>query len=161
MNHNYESNACCSTDSANTQAASCCAPTSNSAPAAPLATADTQTEQPTERAPRQLPVAAPRYRTSGAEDRVTLQVELPGVAQADVALFVEDGVLHLDAKQSLASASEGVVRQDLEFRLTDFRGRWRLPENVDSDAISSRLRYGVLELTLPLKRPERRTIAVV
>jgi HSP20 family molecular chaperone IbpA len=104
--------------------------------------------------------ATPRYRATTSDDTVSLRVELPGVGQDALTLTVEDGVLTLDAKQSLSPAGSEVLRQALEFRLTDFRGRWRLPENVDADAITSTLRHGVLEVALPLKKPARRTIAI-
>jgi HSP20 family molecular chaperone IbpA len=106
--------------------------------------------------------AAPRFRTSTTEQAITVRIELSGVAQGGVTLTVEDGVLQLDARQSFNTPTdEGVLRRALEFRLPDYRGRWRLPENVDTDAITSTLRHGVLEVSLPIQKPARRTISIV
>lgn len=138
-----------------------CSPRTSQAPAAsqsavtqPGAGANAKQAQSTSFA------ATPRYRATTDDAGVSLRVELPGVGQDALTLTVEDGVLALDAKQSLSPAGSEVLRQALEFRLTDFRGRWRLPENVDADAITSTLRHGVLEVALPLKKPARRTIAI-
>ncbi len=160
MNHEYPTqSACCPTNGA-----SACAPTNAAATrvttnVAPSDGAAGATASPSG-ANGAAPVSAPRFRVSSSAEAVTLRVELPGVAQGNVSLHVEDGVLHLDAKQSLSPTGAEVVRQALEFRLADYRGRWRLPENVDVDGISSTLRHGVLELTLPLAKPARRTIQV-
>jgi HSP20 family protein len=144
---------CC----APTKGGSACTPRSNEAPATSqgsVANVSTKQSQSSSVA------ATPRYRTTSGDEGVSLRVELPGVGQDALTLTVEDGVLSLDAKQSLSPAGSEVLRQALEFRLTDFRGRWRLPENVDVDAITSTLRHGVLDVTLPLKKPTRRTISI-
>ena len=52
------------------------------------------------------------------------------------------------------------MHRALEFRLTDYQRRWRLPESVEVDAITSTLRNGVLEVVLPLRKPARRAIAI-
>lgn len=139
--------------------ASACTPRVNQAPATSQ-TSVTDASANAKQAQGSSFAATPRYRTTTSDDGVSLRVELPGVGQEALTLTVEDGVLSLDAKQSLSPAGSEVLRQALEFRLTDFRGRWRLPENVDADAITSTLRYGVLDVTLPLKKPARRTIAI-
>lgn len=106
------------------------------------------------------PLSTPRYRVASGEDALRLEVELPGVAPADVSLFVEEGVLHLEAKHTLVPTGERILRQALEFRPTDYRGRWRLPENVDADGVTTELRHGVLSITLPLRQPRRRKITI-
>lgn len=156
-----------STQNGETQnSAQCCAPTSGSEACTPHVSQAPATNQSAVGNPNQKPAqgtsvaATPRYRASTTDQGVALRVEVPGVGQDSLTLTVEDGVLSLDARQSLTPAGSDVLRQALEFRLTDFRGRWRLPENVDLDAISSTLRHGVLEITLPLKKPARRTISI-
>lgn len=140
-----------------TNGANACSPRVSQAPA----TDQSSVTNPNAKQPQSSSiVATPRYRASTTDKGVALRVEMPGVGQEALTLTVEDGVLSLDAKQSLSPAGSDVLRQALEFRLTDFRGRWRLPENVDLDAITSTLRHGVLEITLPLKKPARRTIAI-
>jgi HSP20 family protein len=146
----------------------CCAPTRDAGACAPRVNQAPATRQSSpananagaKQAPSSSFAATPRYRTKTTDEGVSLRVELPGVGQDALTLTVEDGVLSLDAKQSLSPAGSEVLRQALEFRLTDFRGRWRLPENVDVDSIASTLRHGVLEVALPLKKPARRTIAI-
>jgi HSP20 family protein len=146
----------------------CCAPTNTASVCTPRVNQASTTSQSTvtqasanaKQTQGASFAATPRYRTTTGDDGVSLRVELPGVGQEALSLTVEDGVLSLDAKQSLSPAGSEVLRQALEFRLTDFRGRWRLPENIDVDAIASTLRHGVLEVTLPLKKPARRTISI-
>ncbi len=112
-------------------------------------------------AARKLAVVTPRFRSTSTAEAVLLTIELPGVAPDAANLYVEDGVLHLEAKQSLSPAGQDVLRQALEFQLADYKGRWRLPDNVDADAVTSELRHGILSVRLPLRQPVRRTIAVV
>ena len=112
-------------------------------------------------AARKLPVVSPRFRSTSTAEAVSLTVEVPGVAPDAASLYVEGGVLHLDAKQSLSPAGQDVLRQALEFQLSDYKGRWRLPDNVDADAVTSELRHGILSVRLPLRQPVRRTIAVI
>lgn len=103
---------------------------------------------------------APRYRTTSGEHTLHLVVAVPGVPRDSVTLHVEEGVLQLDAKQADHPTPIDPLKQALEFRLADYRGRWRLPENVDVERITSTLRHGELEITLPLHRPAGRTIQV-
>lgn len=142
--------------------ASVCTPRGNQTPAAQESqqSAVTQPNASAKRGQSASFVATPRYRATTHDDTVSLVVELPGVGQDALTLTVEDDVLALEARQSLSPAGADVLRQALEFRLTDFRGRWRLPENVDVDAITSTLRNGVLDVALPLKKPARRTISI-
>jgi len=157
---------CAPTSSANTagsanpaHGASACSPALNQAPAASQSAVTHPSASARQALSSSIP-ATPRYHASTNDDGMSLRVELPGVGQDALTLTVEDGVLALDANQSLSPAGSEVLRQALEFRLTDFRGRWRLPENVDADTITSTLRHGMLEVALPLKRPARRTIAI-
>lgn len=146
--------------------AQCCAPSNGSNACTPQVNQAATTSQSAVGSPHPKQAqgtsiaATPRYRTTTNDAGVSLRVELPGVAQDSLTLTVEDGVLGLEAKQSLSPAGSEVLRQALEFRLTDFRGRWRLPENVDVETITSTLRHGVLEVALPLKKPARRTISI-
>lgn len=110
--------------------------------------------------PAAATAAAPRFRARSTEAGLMLFVEVPGVAPNDLSLHVEDGVLQLAARPSLSPAGTDVRRAALEFQLTELRGRWRLPETVDLDAVTSTLRHGMLELSLPWKKPARRTIPV-
>ena len=106
------------------------------------------------------PVARPRFETKREEHALSLRVELPGVAREDVELSVRKGHLELKAKSSIEPADGPALRRHVEFRVSDYAMRWRLGENIDTDAIASQLRHGVLTLTLPLRKPERRTIEV-
>lgn len=134
----------------------CCAPTNGANACTPRAKEASSAQQDS----AQRFVTTPRFRATTGSDAVTLHVELPGVGQDGVTLTVEADVLTLEAKHSPATPSADVVHRALEFRLADYSRRWRLPENVEVDAITSTLRNGILEIVLPLKKPARRAIAI-
>jgi HSP20 family protein len=83
------------------------------------------------------------------EQRVYLELELPGIANSDVDLTVNDGKLLLTWERR---EPEGQRWFD-ERRYGKFQRVMSLPKSVDPDAVSADLKDGVLRITFT-KRPE-------
>ena len=87
-----------------------------------------------------------------SEDGWQLAVDLPGVAEEDVELTLEEGVLELSAERHRA-VPDGHTLSFGERADGRFVRRFRVPGEVDTAGIEARLEDGVLFVTLP-KAPE-------
>ncbi|MDA1266906.1 MAG: Hsp20/alpha crystallin family protein, partial [Planctomycetota bacterium] len=72
-----------------------------------------------------------------AEEAWTLTVDLPGVAEADVQLTLEDGVLELKAERAQAELKDGEHARHRERPHGVLGRRLRLPGEVDGEAIEA------------------------
>src|SRR6266513_1141119 len=88
------------------------------------------------------------------DEHFVLKADLPGLAEDDVNIEVEDNVLTLsgERKAEHEDKREGYVR--VERAYGSFRRSLTLPEGVDADAVSASFDNGVLEVRIP--KPEER-----
>lgn len=90
-----------------------------------------------------------------------IDMELPAVAAEDVNVAVKDGVLTVSGERKSESESGAAKRHRVERRWGRFSRSFRLPENVDEDAIEARAKDGVLYLTVAKQdKAQPRKIAV-
>jgi HSP20 family protein len=77
----------------------------------------------------------------------TVTLDLPGVAREDLAITIEGAIVRIETKAE-------AKRQ--------YKAAYELPEEIDVDATTATLEYGVLTLSLARKQPENkaRTIEV-
>ena len=89
-----------------------------------------------------------------SDEGFVLKADLPGLAEGDVKLEVEDGVLTVSGERAAEHASEreGYVRVEREFGA--FRRSLTLPDGVDPEQVTARFDRGVLEVRIP--KPEHR-----
>lgn len=95
----------------------------------------------------------PRVDVAESKDSYELTAELPGFKRDEVTVQVKDGVLELKAAQSETPSDEGKELRWLlrERRQATFERSFRLPRDVNGDAIEAAFRDGLLVLTLPKK----------
>jgi HSP20 family protein len=88
------------------------------------------------------------------DDQFVLRADLPGLAEEDVNLEVEDNVLTVsgERKAEHETTKEGYHRVERAFGA--FSRSLTLPEGVDAEAVSARFDRGVLEIRIP--KPEQR-----
>lgn len=79
------------------------------------------------------------------EETVSVQIDMPGVAEADVELTVHDGVLTVRAERK--RVSENALCDTRSYGR--FEQRISLPRGVDPERVEAKLRDGVLAVTLP------------
>jgi HSP20 family protein len=88
------------------------------------------------------------------DDAYVLRTDLPGLAEEDVKIEVEDNVLTISGeRKSESDTTEGSYRR-VERAFGSFSRRLQLPEGVDAEAISASFDKGVLEISIP--KPEQR-----
>ena len=89
-----------------------------------------------------------------AEDHFVLRADLPGLAEDDVSIEVQDGTLTVSGERR----AEHEDRQKGWHRIERAYGRFSrsltLPEGVNPDGISAEFARGVLEVRIP--KPEER-----
>ena len=86
-------------------------------------------------------------------DAFTIQVEVPGVAQENLNISMQDSTLVVKGlKEQKQESCEGQFRR-VERSYGSFQRSLQLPRNVDGSRVSANLNDGVLEIRLP-KREE-------
>ncbi len=88
------------------------------------------------------------------DDTFVLRADLPGLAEDDVSIEVEDNVLTVsgERKSEHETTKEGYHRVERAFGA--FSRSLTLPEGVDAEAVAASFDRGVLEIRIP--KPEQR-----
>jgi len=83
------------------------------------------------------------------DEEFVVTVDLPGFERDDVEIAVTDHTLRVEAEREVETeeGDERYIRR--ERRQASTRRSVQLPEEVDTDAVSARMRNGVLTVTLP------------
>jgi HSP20 family protein len=97
-----------------------------------------------------------------AEDHFVLKADLPGLAEGDVNIEVQDGTLTISGERK----AEHEQREKGWYRIERSFGRFSrsltLPDGVDPDGIEAAFTHGVLEVRIPKpaeRKPRRIAIA--
>jgi len=104
---------------------------------------------------------SPISRVSESDEAFTLTVELPGVAESDIELTLENRTLSVTAENIVQSVKDHtlVLTEIPEVR---YRAAFDLPERVNTADIKATNKNGLLILTLPKReevKPRRIAIA--
>jgi HSP20 family protein len=88
------------------------------------------------------------------QDHFVVRADLPGLAEDDISIELEDNVLTIsgERKHEEKTEKEGFFR--IERAFGNFARSLTLPEGVDADAVKADFRNGVLEVEIP--KPEQR-----
>jgi HSP20 family protein len=95
------------------------------------------------------------------KDGFLLVAELPGVDDQSLQVTVEDGVLQIEAANSVASP-EGYTVALREISPVTYKASFELPDRVEAAGVKASLKNGLLRVRLPIseaKKPKR--IAIV
>lgn len=104
---------------------------------------------------------APASEAAGDETAYTIAVELPGVAEKDINLSVEDGVVMLTGEKRTEREEKGETWFFSERQYGSFSRSFRLPPDADGDKVDAQLKDGVLRITIPKTTPEKKNPANV
>ncbi|HEX9814761.1 MAG TPA: Hsp20/alpha crystallin family protein [Myxococcota bacterium] len=81
-------------------------------------------------------------------DAYVIHADMPGASQDTVDIHLDKGVLTLDAR--LAEEDKGEARPlYAEYRAGGYHREFRISEDIDAQAVSAKMKDGVLELLLP------------
>ena len=89
-----------------------------------------------------------------AEDHFLLRADLPGLAEDDVAIEVQDNTLTVSGERSAEHEEREQGWYRVERQFGSFSRSLTLPEGINPDAIAAEFDHGVLTVRIP--KPEER-----
>lgn len=98
---------------------------------------------------------APSSEAAATEAAYEIAMELPGVADADINVEVEDGRLTVTGEKRAERTEEGKSYYFSERSYGKFRRAFRLPEDADGDGITATHLDGVLTVSVPKRKPSK------
>ncbi len=100
---------------------------------------------------------APHMDVSETDKELRVKAELPGVAEKDIEVSLNEDVLTIRAekRQERKQEKEGVHFSERSFGT--FQRALRLPFHVQSDQVQAKFENGVLEITLPKMQAQARS----
>lgn len=103
---------------------------------------------------------SPAAEASQTGNAYRIAVELPGVAEDDIHVSVEDGVLVIKGEKKSEREEKGDSWYFSERQFGSFSRSFRLPADADAAAVKADIKDGVLTVTVP-KKPEKTATARV
>lgn len=97
------------------------------------------------------------------DDEYLIKAELPGVKRDDIDVQFENGLLTITGERKLEETKETDKTHRVERFYGKFSRSFRVPDNVNADAIKAECEEGVLRLHLPKtqeKKPQPVKIAI-
>ena len=103
---------------------------------------------------RQMQRWVPAMDLVEADDHFVLKADLPGLAEEDVAIEVQDNVLTISGTREAEHERKEKGWYRLERSYGSFNRSLTLPDGVDADKVEANFDRGVLEIRVP--KPEER-----
>ena len=104
---------------------------------------------------------APASEAAGNDNAYQIAVELPGVAEEDIHLSVEDGVVMLKGEKRTEREEKGETWFFSERQYGSFSRSFRLPPDAEGEKVDAQLKDGVLNITIPKMVPKKQETAKV
>lgn len=79
------------------------------------------------------------------DDSYQLRIDLPGFAKDEVKVYIDDGVLVVNAHRN----KEKIDQQEKWRTRDSFRTKMTLPKNIDTTKLHAKVNNGVLEVYIP------------
>ena len=108
--------------------------------------------------PNERLILTPRADVREDANHITLIADLPGVALADVDIFLEQNLLTITGKQAAASAAanqDGYKLTYSEYEPCNFHRAFRVETAIERDKITASMQHGVLRVILPKAAPAK------
>ncbi len=94
------------------------------------------------------------------DQNLTIVLEMPGVSRNDVDVNVEDDVVKIEGRIDY-SKYEGLQPVYTEYNVGNYVRSFRIPNQIERDAIKAEMKDGVMKLVLPkTEKAKPRRIAV-
>lgn len=100
----------------------------------------------------------PSFEVTETADKLTVAAELPGMAEKDVELTIDDGVLRVRGEKRNERTEEEKGYHISERSYGSFERAFALPDGLDLDKVAAEFKDGVLTITLPKDETKRETV---
>lgn len=97
---------------------------------------------------------SPASEASSNAAAYSIKVELPGVAEDDIHVTVDDGVMTIRGEKKVTREDKGETWYFTEREYGSFSRSFRLPADADAAQVAAALKDGVLEVNIPRKTVE-------
>ena len=97
---------------------------------------------------------APASEASVKDGVYRIAMELPGVAEQDVSLTVENGVVTVRGEKKTTREEKGETWYFSERQYGSFSRSFRLPQDADGEGVKADLKDGVLTISVPRREPQ-------
>ena len=93
------------------------------------------------------------------EKEIFLHAEMPGVAESDIELSIEKGILYLEGRRK-NSEQASAKSEHVENFVDVYKRKFQLGKSVDVDQTKAELSNGVLKITLVKIEPIKKKIEI-
>jgi HSP20 family protein len=105
---------------------------------------------------------APAVDIYETENELVLSAEVPGIAEKDIEIRVEDNTLQLRGERKFEKETKEENYHRIERSYGSFYRAFTLPNSIDSEAIKAEHENGVLRVTMPKRQELKpRTVKIV
>lgn len=103
----------------------------------------------------------PRVNILEYDDRFELTADLPGIDKKDINIEVQDDILTIRGEKNIEKQENTECCHVFERRSGKYVRSFRLPENVNADALDAEYKDGVLKINIPVvEKPKPKEIKV-
>jgi HSP20 family protein len=95
------------------------------------------------------------------DDIYIVHAELPGMEKDDIHVECSDGMLTIKGEKKAEHEEKKKNFHRTERFSGSFHRSFQIPEEIKEDEIKGEYKNGVLELTLPMKEPEKRKAKII
>ena len=93
------------------------------------------------------------------EHEIRMRFDMPGLSKEDVKVFVEDDLLVIKGERKKEEKG-GEDNSWFDRSYSSYNTRLKLPDNCDKDKIKAELKNGVLFISIPKSKVERKVVDV-
>jgi HSP20 family protein len=101
---------------------------------------------------------SPKVNIKNEDNSYKVEVAIPGLNKNDVKVTVKDNILSIEYKKETkehdSTNNEKYVHQ--EWSSSEFKNSWNIPENVKVDQIKANIKDGVLTISLPYEKENKK-----
>lgn len=97
---------------------------------------------------------APAAAASSSDNAYSISMELPGVAEDDITVTAENGVISIKGEKKTEREEKGDTWYFSERQFGSFQRSFSLPADADEAGVNAALKDGVLTITIPRKSPK-------